>query len=122
MNTTNATAGLVRIEALIRPTAVDRVVHALRDAGALRVTVMRGHAVGVGADPATARPSLEEGTTSSDVALVHVVCSGELAPTLTAALVAAAHTGHPGDGIVVESPASSVINIGTGETGERALR
>jgi len=122
MTASSVDQGLVRLEACVRPETVDRTVHALRDAGALRVTVLHGHAVGAGADPATAKPSLEEGMAAADISVIHVVCTSVLAPALTAAVLRAARTGRRGDGIVVESPVTAVTKIRTGVTGPEALR
>jgi nitrogen regulatory protein P-II 1 len=116
-----STAELVRLEAVVRPEVLDRVVHALRDGGALRLTVMHAHAIGAGADPETAKLSMLEGSAFAEVAVVQVVCPAALAPRLTDAIVGVARTGRRGDGIVVESSVRSVVKIRTGAVGPEAL-
>ena len=116
-----STAALVRLEAVVRPEVLDRVIHALRDGGALRLTVMQAHAIGAGADPETAKLSMLEGSAFAEVAVVQVVCPAAQARKLTDAMLGAAHTGRRGDGIVVESSVRSVVKIRTGAVGPEAL-
>jgi nitrogen regulatory protein P-II 1 len=113
---------LVRLEAVVRPDVLDRVVHAVRDAGAVRLSVMQVHAIGAGADPETARLSLLEGSAFAQAHVVQVICPASLAQTMTQAILAVARTGRRGDGIIVESPLTAVTKIRTGERGADALR
>ena len=116
------TVALVELRAVVRLIVLDRVVHAMREAGCARLTVQHVHSIGAGVDPAAAKASLLEGTIVSDVALVQLVCGAERAAALTRALVEAARTGHQGDGIVTAHPVLDVTKIRTGESGEDALR
>jgi nitrogen regulatory protein PII len=113
---------LVRLDVIVRPEVLDRVVHALRDRGAMRLLVTHGHAIGAGADPDAAKLSLLEGSAFAEVAVVQVVCPDDLASGLTDAVLEVARTGHRGDGIVVESPVGAVTKIRTGETGPGAVQ
>jgi len=55
-------AQMVEVRAIVRLEMLDRVVHCLKDSGVPRLTATQVHAIGAGADPATRKLSLEEGS------------------------------------------------------------
>lgn len=114
-------SALVAVHAVIRLQMLDRVIHALREAGVPRLTVTRAHAIGAGVDPAAARLSVEESAEYADKALVEFVCGGGTCEALTDAICEAAHTGRQGDGIVYVTPVLEVVKIRSRATGLDAL-
>jgi|GEM_PF-2103817 nitrogen regulatory protein PII len=112
---------LVQLEAIVRLQVLDRVIHHLREAGAGRLTVLRAHSIGTGADPVAARHSVEEGSAYADAGLVRVVCLAAQAPIFRRSILEAARTGRRGDGIIVESRVQHVVKIRSGVEGLDAL-
>lgn len=111
---------LVEVRAIVRREVLERVVRCLNDSSISRLTVSKGHAVGaaVCADPAQLA---EEGVAYRDVALVQCICSRDRSAMVTEIICRAAHTGHPGDGIVSVHPVLELRRVSTGETGLAAL-
>ncbi len=112
---------VVEIGAIVRMAMLDRVVRGLREAGVPRLTVTRLHSLGAGVDPATARPSAEDGAEESSNALVQFICAAERAEMYVELLARCARTGRRGDGIVWVQPVASVVKIRTGAEGLAAL-
>lgn len=112
---------MVEIRAIVRLELLERVVHALKDAGVPRLTATRVRAIGSGVDPAAAAVSLDTGSESMDKALVQFVCRGERCEDFTRLIADAARTGRRGDGIVTVHPVLSVTKVRTGATGADAL-
>jgi nitrogen regulatory protein PII len=100
---------------------VDRIVHALRDAGVERLTVTHVHAIGAGVDPAAVKMAFEEGSEYADKALVQFICPEEHAASYLALIERVGHTGRRGDGIVSIHPVVDVVNIRNGAHGLEAL-
>jgi len=113
---------LMTVRAIVRLEMLDRVIHALREAGVPRMTVTRVHAIGAGVDPAAARLSVEESAEYADKAAVELVCDAEQASELTHVLCDAAHTGRCGDGIVYLLPVAEVVKVRSRVCGVEALR
>lgn len=112
---------LVEVRAVVRLEMLERVVRTLKESGVPRLTVTRVHAIGAGADPATAKLALDEGSEYTDKALVQFICAGERCEMFTQLIALAARTGRRGDGIVSVYPVSGVTKIRTGATGLGAL-
>ncbi len=110
------------IKAFVRPTRLDDVVHALRDAGAPGVTVSRGHGIGYGYEPFDFTLSPGEVSQAPEVAKLEVVCREEQVDDLIEAAVDKACTGCAGDGIVFVSPVEQAVRIRNRDTGSDALR
>lgn len=110
------------IKAFVRSSRVDGVIRALEDAGAPGITISQVHGVGYGYEPFlfTLAPSRLHKTPL--VAKVEVVCGDQQVQALTDALVSAARTGDPGDGIVFVTAVTRAVKIRTGTTGADALR
>lgn len=114
-------ANVVEVRAIVRREMLDRVVHALKDAGVPRLTVTRVHAIGAGVDPANVKISFDEGSEYADKALVQFICQEERAASHLAVIERVGHTGRRGDGIVSVHPVLDVIKIRTGQRGIEAL-
>lgn len=111
-----------QIIAIIRPSVVERVEHAMHELGhfpgltLLRVSgESRGRAAGHAYEPADW--DIEE----HDNVMMLVICSDELVSRVVDAISGAAHTGHLGDGVIAVSEISEVVRIRTGERGEAAV-
>ncbi len=112
---------MVEIRAVVRTAMLDRVVHALKEAGVPRLNVIHVHAIGAGADPASRRFSAQEGSAYADKAQIQFICSGERCEMYAELIAHAARTGRSGDGIVSVHPVNGVVKIRTGEQGLPAL-
>jgi nitrogen regulatory protein P-II 1 len=111
-----------QIIAIIRPTAVERVEHAMHELGHFPGLTLfrvrgesRGRAAGHAYEPADW--DIEE----HDNVMMFVICSDELVSRVVDAISGAAHTGRPGDGVITVSEVSEVVRIRTGERGEAAV-
>jgi nitrogen regulatory protein P-II 1 len=111
-----------QIIAIIQPQMLNKVEHALHALPhfpgftLLRVT---GH--GRGRAPGHAwHPTEWDLDEHGKVALL-IVCSDELAMSIVEAIRQNAHTGLPGDGLIVVSEAAEVVRIRTGERGDHAV-
>lgn len=109
------------IKAIIHPHMVGKVVHALQ---ALEhfpgFTVIEGHGQGRGRGAGGAHVATEE-IGNHPKAVMVIVCSDAIVATLTETIRRAAHTGHPGDGIITVAELAEVIRIRTGEQNDRAV-
>lgn len=111
-----------QITAIIRPQrleAVEAALHALPHLPGFTFFTARGHARGHGQDH---RFVADEWNPDAHDALVLIVlCTDTDAPAIIDAVTAAAHTGHPGDGIVGVAELASAVRIRTGERDAAAL-
>lgn len=112
---------LVEVTAIVRTVMLERLVHVLRDAGVPRLAITSIHAIGRGADPATARIELQAGVASSDKSQVQFVCGEDRHAMYVELICGATATGQHGDGIVYVRPVLSVTKIRTGVVGRAAL-
>lgn len=112
---------VVEVRAIVRRELLDRIVHALKEAGVPRLTVTRVHAIGAGVDPADARMSFAEGSEYADKALVQFLCAAGRCASYLALIERVGHTGRRGDGIVSVHPVLDVAQIRTGRHGLEAL-
>ena len=98
---------------------VERALHALpRFPG---FTLLRAKGQARGRAPGHAFQATEWDLDERDKISLLIVSSDELAPQIVDAIEHNAHTGLPGDGIIVVSEASEVVRIRTGERGQDAV-
>lgn len=115
------------LKAFVRADYIGKVVRALEDARAPGITVSVVRGAGFDFDPRTVDPrvfplfSADELSRCPEVAKVEVVCSDEDVDRLLAAVVGAARTGGPGDGIVFITPVDRAVKVRTGEEGPQAF-
>ncbi len=109
------------LKAFVRTRRVDEVIRALQREGAPGITVSRVQGVGYGYDPLTFTLAPSELHQAHEVTKLEVVCGDRDAGRLAEALVGAARTGNPGDGIVFVTGVERAIRIRTGEEGAAAL-
>lgn len=110
------------IKAYIRPERVEEVVRALQDADVPHLTVTHVRSLGSGVDPEHMRISLETGGWYTEKVKLEFVCAEPDVDGLIAAMVHAARTGEPGDGVVFVHPVDRAVKIRTGIEGRLAVR
>lgn len=110
------------IKAIIHPHMVHKVVHALHELEHFPgLTLLEGRGEGRGRGPGGAYVVLENDIDYHQKTVMVIVCSDERVATITETIQTAAHTGHPGDGIITVKDLEEVIRIRTGETGDIAV-
>ncbi len=111
------------VKAYVRPDVLEGVIHALEQAGARDITVIRVDALGVLADlnEDEHRIIRQYDTRYSRMTKVEVVCKSEEAGLFVDAIKSAAHTGRSGDGRVFVAPIERAVNIRTHAEGDGAL-
>ncbi|MEZ5444661.1 MAG: P-II family nitrogen regulator [Gammaproteobacteria bacterium] len=111
-----------QITAVIRPHMLEKVEHALRSLKHFPgYTLLRGKGEGRGRAPGHAYRAGDHGIHEHDRAILLIACTDELASQIVEAIRHAAHTGHPGDGLVTVAEAVSVVRIRSGEHDDAAL-
>lgn len=109
------------VKAMIRTDAVPDLIQALKDADVTRFYVSRVHAFGAGIDPEDFRLSLDEGGSYTEKARVEFLCRAERCQELVALVREWSRTGHRGDGVVIVTDVSDVVNVRTGDHNRIAL-
>ncbi len=110
------------IKAFIQPHVLGRVVqalHALPHFPGISIIDVAGQ--GRGRGNGGAYRVTEEEIFFHKKKLIEVVCADELATWIVEAIRVAAHTGHPGDGLIVVTEITEVVRIRTGERAEAAV-
>ena len=109
------------VKAIVRTECVSDLLQALKDSGVPRVYLSRIHAVGSGVDPQDFKLSLDEGSLYTEKTKIEFVCTEERAHELVEIVREWARTGHRGDGVVIVSNVTDVINVRTGDRDGIAL-
>jgi len=103
------------LTAIVRNDCLPRLVRTLEESGAGRVYISKVHALGAGVDPEDFRVSTDEAEAYTEKTRVDVLCSRDQVDELVEAIRICARTGHRGDGIILLSEVSKVVNIRTGD-------
>lgn len=103
------------VKAFVRSSRAIDVVQALERVGAPGISVSPVHGVGYGYDPRMFTSGSNEINAAPEIAKFEVVCHDDEADPLIAAIVDAARTGSPGDGIVFVTAVERAVRIRTGE-------
>lgn len=109
------------IKAIVRTDHVPGLIQALKGAEVQRFYLSRVRAVGAGVDPKDFRLSLDEGSTYTEKTKIEFLCSGGRVHELVELVREWAKTGHRGDGVVIVTNVSDVINVRTGDRDRVAL-
>ncbi len=109
------------VKAIIRVESVPDLLHALQDAEVSRFYVSRVHAFGTGVDPKDYRLSMDEGGSYPEKAKVEFLCRAERTDDLVALIPDWSRTGHRGDGVVIVSDVTDLVNVRTGDHDRFAL-
>lgn len=111
-----------QITAIIQPHMLGRVEHALHELPHFPgFTLLRakGHGRGRAADHAW--HATEGDIDEHDKVVLLIICPDLLASQLVETIQKNAHTGLPGDGLVVVQEVAQILRIGSGEYGEHAV-
>ena len=114
-------AGMKDVKAIVRTECVADLLKALKNSDVPRFYLSRIHAVGSGVDPEDFKLSLDEGSVYTEKTKVEFVCSADRADELVDVVREWARTGHRGDGVVIVSNVTDVINVRTGDHDRIAL-
>ncbi len=104
------------IKAYIRTYMADKVIHALEQIGAPRLTAIDIRALGDEIDPKHLEISSKHAGTYTTMVKLEIVCSEEEVAKTVGTILMNARTGYKGDGIILISPVEKVVKIRTGET------
>jgi len=111
-----------KIIAIIRPSVVERVEHAMHALGHFPgLTLLRVHGESRGRAAEHAYEPADWDIEEHDNVMMLVICSDKLVAPVLDAISSAAHTGRPGDGVIAVSEVSEVVRIRTGERGLAAV-
>lgn len=109
------------VRAMVRTDCVPRLARALQEAGAIRLYASEVHALGAGVDPEDYEVSANEGEAHTRKAEVEFLCPTESVDELLEVVRDCARTGHRGDGLIIVSDVTAVVNIRTGDRSRLAL-
>jgi nitrogen regulatory protein P-II 1 len=110
------------IKASIQPHMLGRVMQALHALPHFPgVTILDAAGQGRGRGAGGAYRVTEEEIFFHQRKRIEVVCADELAATIVEAIQKSAHTGHPGDGLIVVTNIHEAVRIRTGEQGHAAV-
>ena len=103
------------IKAYIRTYMSGKVIHALEEIGAPRLTAIDIRALGDEINPKHLEISSKHAGSYTTMVKLEIVCSdGDVQKTIDT-ILKNARTGYKGDGIVIISPVEKVIKVRTGE-------
>lgn len=114
-------ASMKDVKAIVRKECVTELLNALRDSGVSRFYLSRIHAVGGGVDPEDFDVSFVEGSVYTEKTKIEFVCETDRADELVDVVRSWARTGQRGDGIVIVSNVTDVIDVRTGDHDQMAL-
>ncbi len=111
-----------QIIAVIQPHMLNKVEHALHALPHFPgFTLLRAKGHGCGQAPGHAWQPAGWDLDEHDQVVLLIASSDALAPQIVETIRRQAHTGLPGDGIILVSEASEVVRIRTGKRGEDAV-
>lgn len=103
------------IKAYIRTYMSDKVIHALEDIGAPRLTAIDIRALGDEINPEHIEISAEHAGTYTTMVKLEIVCSEKDVNKIARTILDNARTGYKGDGIIIVSPVENLTSIRTGK-------
>lgn len=112
---------LREMKTIVRTDSVARLLEALQDAGVTRFWISHVHSVGAGVDPEDFRVSFEDGGTYTAKAKVEFVAAAGDVEGLVEVIRLHGGTGHRGDGVVLVTGVTDVVNVRTGDRNRLAL-
>lgn len=104
------------IKAYIRTNMIDKVLHALEEAGFTDMTVIDVKAIPQGIDPKDLQYSMEIAERYMNVAKLEIFLRDDQVEEAKEIVLKTARTGRRGDGLVYISQVDEVIDIRTGKT------
>ncbi len=110
------------IKAYIKTDRVEKVVQALKNAGAPGITVVEVHPVGYGFDANYFSRARETARRYFEITKLEIVVDDEDTRRFTEIIRQEAHTGYKGDGMIFVTPVEMAVKIRTGAVGESGLQ
>ncbi len=110
-----------KVEAIVRTDCVPDLIQALKGADVSRFYLARTHAVGAGIDPKDFRASLDQGGVYTEKTKVEFLCRASDSDGLVELVREWAATGRRGDGVIIVSDVTDVVNVRTGDQDRVAL-
>lgn len=107
------------IKAYIRTSCLDQTVNALQDKGAPGITIVTVHPVGYGFGSRFTLRELDISKKYYDISKIEMVCDTEDLEKFIDVILASAHTGASGDGLIFVSDISEAIKIRTRKRGTK---
>lgn len=105
------------IKAYVRTFMVDKVVDALKELKAPRISAIDVKALGDEINPDHLEISAELGSTYTTMVKIELICTDECAERVKGTILKHARTGYKGDGLITISPVEEAISIRTGKNG-----
>jgi len=99
------------IRAFVRCDCIDEVLEAVSAEETLHLTVSHVYAAGPGIDEADGKISVDFGRKVNRVGRIEILCLDRNEPKITEAIRRTACTGHPGDGVIVVSNVTRLVEI-----------
>jgi len=109
------------IKAYIRINMINKVVHALEEAGFVNMTVIDVKAIWKGLGREDLLYSIELAERYMNVAKLELVARDQDVPRIAQIIEQMARTGRSGDGLIYVCPVEDAVHIRTGLQGEQAL-
>jgi nitrogen regulatory protein PII len=103
------------IKAYIRPNMIDKVLHALEEAGITDMTVTDVKAIRQGIDPKDLEYSMELAERYMNAAKLEIVLNDDRVEQAKDTILRNARTGRKGDGLIYVSHVDEAIHIRTGK-------
>ena len=103
------------VKAYVRDFMANRVVTALKDLKAPRMTVVDAKALGDEIGQEVLDISAKIGSTYTKMVKIELVCTDEYVKKTKDTIMATARTGHKGDGLITVSPIEEATSIRTGK-------
>lgn len=110
------------IKAYVRTFIVHKVIEALKDVGAPRLTGIDVRQMGDEIDHKNLEISGEYGSTYTTMVKIEIVCNDNCTKRIVDLILENARTGYKGDGVIAVSPIEDIISIRTGAKGEKECR
>jgi nitrogen regulatory protein P-II 1 len=96
---------------------VDRVLEALKELKAPRISAIEVKAFGDEIDPDQLEISADLGSTYTKMVKIELICTDACVERVKETILKHARTGYKGDGLITISPVEEAISIRTGKNG-----
>lgn len=111
-----------QVKAIIKPHMSSKVIAALHGLPHFPgLTIFDVNGQGRGDGPGGAYECTAEDIFGNKRQVIEIICTDELAENIAETIRTAAHTGRPGDGLIVITNIATVIRIRSGERQEKAV-
>ena len=109
------------LKAYVRTFMADKVLGALKELKAPRISAIDVKALGDEINPDQLEISAELGSTYTTMVKIELICTDECVNKIKMIILKNAQTGHKGDGLIAISPVEEAINIRTGKNEKMSI-